>query len=145
MATAAPTRAHELVSRVFSVIDGHHWDDVETVVHPEVAVTVPFGEFQTAAEWTALLRQFADAMPDGAHHLSDLIDGGDRIAAWGTWTGTHTGPLATPGGPVPATGRRVEQPFCVLVSVGEDGRLTRVRVYLDRLAMLVQLGLAPAA
>lgn len=145
MTTVSTPHTRALVSRLFSILDEQRWDDLESAVRPDVAVTTPFTELGSAAEWQGLLVQFADAMPDGAHHLVDVISEGERLAAWGTWTGTHTGPLATPRGDVPATGRRVELRFCAVAELDAEGRFRRIQTYLDQLAMLTQLGLVPPA
>lgn len=54
-----------------------------------------------------------------------------------------TGPLITPEGELPATGRRVTVPFA-LVGTTRDERLATVHNYHDRLEFLAQLGLMPA-
>jgi predicted ester cyclase len=143
MTTISTTHARDLVWQLFSILDQQRWDQLESVVRADVAVTTPFAELRGAAEWQGLLSQFAVAMPDGAHELIDVVSGDGHLAAWGRWSGTHTGPLATPGGVLPATGRRVELAFCAVARIGEDGRLTRIQTYLDQLAMMTQLGLAP--
>lgn len=56
--------------------------------------------------------------------------------------GTHTGPLHTPTGDVPATGRRVDLPFCDVHRI-EDGKITNGRSYFDLATMMRQLGLMP--
>ena len=136
------TDAHSLTARLFAVIDGQRWEDYESVMHPDVQFSNPFTEVHGAAEWVAFNRAFAAAMPDGRHTVEDVLQDGDRFAARLTFTGTHTGPLATPQGHVPPTGRSVALPSCLLGTI-RDGRLTAARVYLDQLAMLTQLGLVP--
>jgi ketosteroid isomerase-like protein len=134
--------ARTLAERVFAVIDGQRWADYETVMHPDVEMTSPFATLHSATDWADFSRSFAVAMPDGAHTVTRVVQAGDRFAFEGHWTGTHTGPLSTPGGEVPATGRAVTMPFCA-VGTQRDGRLSSVSVYLDQLAMLAQLGLVP--
>jgi predicted ester cyclase len=72
-----------------------------------------------------------------------VIQDGDRFAFEGSWSGTHTGPLAGPAGDVPPTGRRVTVPFCAL-GTQREGRLAAVHIELDQLGMLAQLGLVPS-
>ena len=61
-----------------------------------------------------------------------------------TFTATNSGPLRTPQGDVPATGKRVTAESChVLQFAGE--KVLRYRVYLDTMPVLAQLGLVPAA
>ena len=58
--------------------------------------------------------------------------------------GTNTGPLATPQGEIPATGRAIEIPFCDVHRI-EDGKITNGRSYFDMATMMRQLGLLPKA
>jgi steroid delta-isomerase-like uncharacterized protein len=57
--------------------------------------------------------------------------------------GTHDGPLATPAGDIPATGRLVEVPFCEVFEL-RDGKITSSRTYFDVAMMLRQLGIDPS-
>jgi len=57
--------------------------------------------------------------------------------------GTQTGPLATPGGAIPPTGRRVEIQFAQILTF-RDGKIARARLYFDAAGMLQQLGLSAA-
>jgi hypothetical protein len=70
--------------------------------------------------------------------------GDDAAATEVTFTGTHTGPLPTPNGPVPPTGRRVSLRSVSILRV-EAGLVASERVYLDQLELVTQLGLAPPA
>jgi len=56
--------------------------------------------------------------------------------------GTNTGPLATPDGDAPPTGRSVTFPYCVVARF-ENGVIAEFDEYFDRLEMLQQLGVAP--
>jgi predicted ester cyclase len=136
--------ARTLAERVFAVIDGQRWADYETVMHRDVEMTSPFATLHSAADWAEFSRSFAVAMPDGKHTVTRVVQAGERFAFEGSWSGTHTGPLSTPGGEVPATGRVVTMPFCA-VGTQREGRVATVSVYLDQLAMLAQLGLVPQA
>jgi steroid delta-isomerase-like uncharacterized protein len=55
------------------------------------------------------------------------------------FVGTHIGPFAG----VPATGRQVRVPLCVVYDL-QDGRIVRGRVYLELPVLMRQLGAAPA-
>jgi predicted ester cyclase len=137
------TDARTLVERVFAVIDGQRWDGSDAVMHPDVEVVTPLATVHGTGEWAQLVGSFAGAMPDGRHHVSNVVQDGERFAVEGAWTGTHTGPLAGPGGEVPATGRTVTLPFCA-VGTQREGRLAAVTIRFDQLGMLAQLGLVPS-
>jgi predicted ester cyclase len=138
------TDASSFAERMFTVIDGQHWDDFETVMHRELDMNSPFAQLHSAAEWVGLAQAFATAAPGCSHTIVDVLQDGARIAIQGVWTGMHTGPLATPMGEVAATGRQITLPFCTVVTL-RDGRLATANVYLDQLGMLTQLGLAPGS
>ncbi len=136
------TDARTLAERLFEVIDGHRWADVDTVLTPDAEMSSPFGDRLTVAAWLEINRSFAVACPDGRHTIAGVIDDGDRFAIEGTWSGTHTGPLVGPAGEVQPTGRSVVLPFCG-VGTRRGERIAAVTVYLDQMTMLGQLGLLP--
>jgi predicted ester cyclase len=140
------TDARTLAERLFEVIDNHRWADVDTVLTPDAEMSSPFGDRLSVAAWLHINRSFAVACPDGRHTITDVIDAGVRFAIEGTWTGTHTGPMAGPAGEIPPTGRSVALPFCG-IATRRDDRIAAVTVYLDQMTMLAQLGLvsSPAA
>lgn len=94
---------------------------------------------------TDQIREFVSGMhasfSDWNHDVT--IEGaGDLVVAEGTWQGTHTGPMQTPQGEVPPTGRRPRIPFAGIVRV-RDGRVVSVHNYFDQMAFMSQLGLMP--
>lgn len=59
-----------------------------------------------------------------------------------TWVGTQTGPLQTPGGILPASGKAIQVPASVWFTF--DGEMVQeVHHYLDVLTLLQQLGALP--
>lgn len=88
------------------------------------------------------LEQWATAFPDGRAEDLHLIATDDYVVVEFMGRGTNTGPLATPQGELPATGRRVEMPLCDVHRI-ENGKITNGRSYFDMATMLRQLGLAP--
>jgi len=63
----------------------------------------------------------------------------DHAVLEGTFVGTHKGTFAG----IPATGRQVRVPLCVVYDL-KDGKITRGRVYLEVPVLMRQLGAAPA-
>src|SRR5688572_24095922 len=94
------------------------------------------------------VRQFVatwlTALPDAKVTLLNVIESGEQGAAELTYSGTHTGPLATPQGEIPATGKPVSIPGAGFLTVRE-GKVVRFHGYYDQLAFMAQLGLAPQA
>jgi hypothetical protein len=61
----------------------------------------------------------------------------------GVYTGTQTGPLAGPGGMIPASGRSFSLPY-VDIFQAQDGKFVPHRIYWDNATLLLQLGVLPA-
>ena len=80
------------------------------------------------------------AFPDVAGTITNTVEVGDTIVQEITWTGTHTGPLMTPDGEIPATGRSQTTP-AVIVSEYEGDQLKASRHYFDLMGLMAQLGL----
>jgi predicted ester cyclase len=83
------------------------------------------------------------AFPDLKHQILTTVQPGDAVAAEARFTATHTGPLASPNGDIPPTGKPVTLDY-VDVARFADGRITSEHIYFDQVAFLSQLGLLPA-
>jgi ketosteroid isomerase-like protein len=91
-------------------------------------------------QWRAFCGRFVKAFPDLTQEVTNLVDAGESAFAEVIARGTHTGPLETPDGDVPPTGRTIAVPFCVVVRA-RGGLLVDGREYYDSAALLSQLGL----
>ena len=85
---------------------------------------------------------YDDAFPERRHELALVLEAGSTVGVEGEWVATHAGPLDTPQGEIPPTGRTVRVPFAAVARV-RDERVASVHVYLDPLGFLAQLGLLP--
>ena len=74
------------------------------------------------------------------HEVLHPIETADSAAIQGRITGTHNGPPALPGRSIPATGRPIDLRFAFLIR-GENDRISRDDLYLDRADMIQQLGI----
>jgi steroid delta-isomerase-like uncharacterized protein len=85
---------------------------------------------------------FLQAFPDLEVRIYTLLANGNTIGADLEFSGTHKGPLVTPDGPVPATGRRIVSRGGRFITVNGDGQITECRRYFDMADIAAQLGLA---
>ncbi len=112
---------------------------------PDVELVLPGG---VTLHGRDQVRQYMEtqwiAFPDGALSFGEQVLGKDLAATELVFTGTHTGPMPTPQGSIPATGRRVSLHFASILHI-KEGLVASEHVYLDQLDMLTQLGLTPAA
>ncbi|HMO00594.1 MAG TPA: ester cyclase [Miltoncostaeaceae bacterium] len=79
------------------------------------------------------------AMPDLTGTVLRTLEDGDVAAIEIRWVGTQTGPLPTPDGEIPPTGRRIEVLSTQWVTA-RDGHTAVIDHHLDLLGMLGQLG-----
>ena len=111
-------------------------DDVESILPgaPPMKGIEPFNRY---------VNVFMTAAPDAHIEGNRYYESGDTIVVEGVYSGTHTGPLWTPNGEVPPTGRHFEFPFCDILQA-RGGKVVSHRVYFDQVVFLAQLGLIPA-
>jgi steroid delta-isomerase-like uncharacterized protein len=79
------------------------------------------------------------AFPDLHIIFDEMIVKGDRIIILWTFSGTNTGPLHTPLGAMPATGRKVQFSGVAIDRV-DEGKIVEDWVYWNVLDILQQLG-----
>jgi predicted ester cyclase len=90
------------------------------------------------------LKVLAAAFPDGRWTYERPIRDGEQASAEHRFEGTQTATLSMPGVPaIPPTNKKVSLSASVVLTV-HGGKITRARVYTDRMQLVEQLGLAPA-
>jgi predicted ester cyclase len=95
-------------------------------------------EISSLEEFKQLQRGFLASIPDQRTSFSMLIAEGDMVAAFGSYAGTHDGPL----GDIPPTGKKAELNIMGVFRI-EDGKIAELWVEWDNVAFLAQLGLMP--
>jgi predicted ester cyclase len=133
----------ETVDRHYAEVNGNDFSDAAEIFAADVVTQVPgsaplHGIEAFLGYGTGFLRAF----PDGRIHRDGYVEDGDRIVVEGRFTGTNTGPLQTPAGELPPTGRPLDLPFADVFRI-VGGQITEHRLYYDTAGMLAQLGLVP--
>jgi predicted ester cyclase len=93
-------------------------------------MTEPAGPVQGIDPFLEHSRGFITALPDSRMEVTAIIESGNRVVIEGVYSGTHAGPLSTPQGEVPPTGRTLRLPLCDVIEVAAgrhhpDSRLLR--------------------
>lgn len=102
---------------------------------------MPTGLQRRGAEgYRQYVGRWSTAFPDSKVEVSNVVAAGDQVIVEFRGRGTHTGPLETAMGPVPATGRKVDVPFCETWVV-KNGKVASVHSYYDVATFMAQLGL----
>jgi steroid delta-isomerase-like uncharacterized protein len=86
---------------------------------------------------------FKRAFPDLVVTVVNQVATADQVVSECTWRGTHTGPLMSPGGALPPTGKAVAGGrFCEVWRI-RDGQVAKLVNYQDAATWMRQLGLVP--
>ncbi len=99
-------------------------------------------QFAGKAGFLQFMQGFKSAFPDCVVSISHQIVAGDEIVNQITWVGTHTGPLPTPTGSIPASGRTVHSVACEIWRT-QGGKLVSLANYQDAVGILAQIGALP--
>ena len=126
--TAVPTEAltaDELVKIARKQIDAFNNGDWEQ--HASIArLRLPLRRVWNRAQdrgpekIVELFKGWKTAFPDAAGTVTSSVASGDKAALEVTWKGTHTGPLATAEGTIPASGKRQETPAAIFFAFEGD-------------------------
>ena len=85
------------------------------------------------------VRQYGTGFNDMHRELYDIWTIGNTVIVRLALQGTHTGPLATPFGTTPPTGKRTDAP-CVDIFELENDKIKRFDCYPEGSIILTQLG-----
>ena len=83
-----------------------------------------------------------EAMPDVKGSVTNALATGNTVILEVTWKGTHTGPLVSPKGTVPTTGKQ-QTTRASWVLHFDGGKIKESRHYFDMLSFMQQLGALP--
>lgn len=85
------------------------------------------------------VRQYGTAFADMHRELYNFWTVGNTVLVRLALQGTHSGPLETPFGTIPATGKKMDAP-CADIFELEDGKIKRFDCYPEGSVILTQLG-----
>ena len=89
-----------------------------------------------------LFKGWKQAFPDAAGTVKSTYASGDTAILEVTWKGTHSGPLTTAEGTIPASGKHQETPAAIFFTF-EGDKIKESRHYFDSLTLLKQIGAQP--
>lgn len=136
------SEARDLAEAHVRAFNERAWHRAPELYAPDLEVAEPGGTTRGIEAFLGHVRGFAAAFPDSQLEVTAIVDAGDRAVVEGVYSGTHTGPLATPQGEVPPTGRILRLPLCLVLQVSA-GRIASNHIYYDQMVFAAQLGLLP--
>jgi predicted ester cyclase len=86
------------------------------------------------------MQGFKGAFPDLQINITHQVATENEVVSEFTARGTQTGPMMTPAGEIPPTGRIVDFTVCEVWSV-KNGKVASLRNYQDSASIMRQLGL----
>jgi len=137
--------ANEVAARLLQAFNDGDWSAFRAAVTDDV-VYVEAGtgrRIEGADKYLALCEGWRAALPDVRGTVLRAVEDGGVVAQEVTWTGTHDGPLPTPNGDIPATGRAVSVDATLWVETRGDA-VCEVHHHLDVMALMAQIGGEPA-
>lgn len=143
--TAPPRTLLDAARAVIEAFNSKDWDRARATITPDFDYDeVATGRRLTGAEATLeAWRGWAAAFPDSNGSYRALhVAGNDTVVVEVTWSGTHRGPLPTPGGTIQPTGRSIAVPACMVFEIA-NGKARAQRHYFDMVTLLRQLGVMP--
>jgi predicted ester cyclase len=83
-----------------------------------------------------------NAFPDARITIVNEVIGDDTFVQEGVFEGTNSGEWKSEAGDMPATGKTLKGPFCLVAKV-RDGLIVSGNLYFDQADVMTQLGLMP--
>ena len=93
----------------------------------------------SVTDLVARARAMQEALERPEGEVLGVVDAGGSVAVAFRLAGRQVGPLQTPAGPVPPSGRRVDVQIIDVLTLG-DGRISEIRTVADWLGALAAVG-----
>lgn len=143
--TTPPTQPLiHLAETVITAFNAADWAQLRAVVAPNLVYTETGTQrrVENLEDYLQLLQGWKQALPDARGTIHKAVSQGNTVVQEVIWEGTQTGPLLTPAGTLPPSGKAIRVPAAIWYTV-EGGLVQEVHHYLDVLALLQQLGALP--
>ncbi len=134
--------AREISDRYTDALNAQDAEAIGALYADDGVLNEPAGEFQGPEAIVEHWRRFFAAFPDLSGRDEFKAESGDTAINEWSASGTHSGPMETPEGTIPATGKRLTLRGADAITV-RDGLIRSHRVYYDQLGFMTQLGLVP--
>jgi len=135
----------EAFERGTDAFNAHDMDAFGATFADDVAQTAPGGMTSQGRDaCIAFYSIWIEAFPDAHVDVHDVVITDDVAVEEGTFSGTHNGVFHSPMGDIPPSGKTVHAPYIQVLRY-RDGKCVSANLMFDRMDLLEQLGLLPAA
>jgi steroid delta-isomerase-like uncharacterized protein len=143
LATEAPTTDEiiQLARKQIAAFNSGDWDQLGAGLAPDSR----YDELGTqrkiegSEKVVELFKSWKTAFPDAVGTVTSAVASGNKAALEVTWKGTHSGPLATAEGTIPASGKLQETPAAFFFTFDGE-KVKESRHYFDSMTLLKQIG-----
>ena len=140
----SPQDPAKVAKGLVAAFNDSDWDTVRASltsdsVYDEVGTSRRLEGVDTIIE---ALHGWKEAMPDVKGTVTSSLTAGNTAVLEVSWTGTHTGPMATPSGTIPASGKQQTTRASWVLEVA-GGKVKQSRQYFDMLSFMHQIGALP--
>jgi ketosteroid isomerase-like protein len=134
-----------IVQKIHPLWNNREFDRIlsEMIAEDIEWTTVPTGEtFRGHEGFRQFMQGWADAFPDSTTEDTIAYAGEEFGVTEFIGRGTHDGPLVSPAGEIPPTGRSVEFKLCEVYQF-RDGKVVSGHTHFDSLGLMTHLGVVP--
>ena len=135
-------QAADVVHAKFTAFNAQDAEEIRALLDPDVEWAAPGGLCRGPDQVIGLFSAFWEAFPDIKISYTRLVEDGSTVITDARAEGTHEGTLCTPGGDIPATGKRVNLPYLERFEI-EGNLIVSGNLIFDRVELLEQLGAMP--
>jgi predicted ester cyclase len=134
----------DLTRTIHNLFSEGKLDDVLPYIDDNIeAISYATGQvFHGKSDFMQFMQGFKTAFPDIMIQHKGIFENGAQVCVEFDGLGTNTGPLMTPAGTVPPTGKKVTLNV-VEVLTWQNGKVVKLHNYQDSGNLLRQLGLLP--
>jgi steroid delta-isomerase-like uncharacterized protein len=128
----------------FDATNARDWDAFKRTLKSDVVYDeVGTGRKMKGADaWVEAYKGWISAFPDVQGKVSAVHAAGDSATVEVTWDGTQTGPMVTPGGTIPPSGKRQVTRASIVMTFDGDA-IKEAHHYFDMVSLLTQIGAMP--
>lgn len=135
--------SQEVAARFVEAFNAHDEDAIRAANGENVVFEAPGDVHLEGREATTqYAMEWLKAFPDARLIVHNEIVAGDWVVQECTFEGTHTAPMQSPMGEIPATNRSLSG-RCVQVIRVDGDYAVEERLYYDQVQVMTQLGLMP--
>jgi hypothetical protein len=132
----------EQAQTFFTAMNAKDFDTMVSMLSPTCEIRTPQGNFTGREEYRQWIAGLMRAVPDLTHELKGIkVESGNTLAFELHAFGMMTGPLGTPDGDVPPTGRHMDVGGTDFWRFNSDGLIELYHLSFDQLEFLTQLGI----